>query len=282
MRSPRLLPAVVSLMLLLLLTCIQARAAVVRGQIQPNEHLRELSSLGPHTKISLRRIPDAPTFVSDSSVSAEGESNGRNTTAAQGREVYQTFIRRDGSFVFPDVIPGAYVLKISSRWHAFRTYRVDVSALLGGEGHGQTAVPDFRNSARNSVKIRSHTPGTPLSSTLTHAVLPSPFIVQPLAAFEFFTEPEGFNIKALLGNPMMLIVIAGGVLVFLMPKLMANMDPESLAELNEQQAAMQAKMNALQSGDIGSLFKDEPRTAGSAGAAPTRSAPGGGGGKRRR
>lgn len=48
-------------------------------------------------------------------------------------------------------------------------------------------------------------------------------MVHATVKHDFFVEPEGFNVKALLANPMMLIVFAGAGLLFGMPKIMVRL-----------------------------------------------------------
>ncbi|KAI9788888.1 MAG: hypothetical protein M1833_002794, partial [Piccolia ochrophora] len=52
---------------------------------------------------------------------------------------------------------------------------------------------------------------------------------------DFYTRKEGFSPASLLKNPMLLIAGLGGLLVFGMPYLLDNMDPELRAEFEEQQ-----------------------------------------------
>lgn len=64
--------------------------------------------------------------------------------------------------------------------------------------------------------------GTPLSATLSNTPLPWPLMVHATEKYDFFVEPEGFNVKALIANPMMLLVFAGAALVFILPKIMVS------------------------------------------------------------
>lgn len=82
---------------------------------------------------------------------------------------------------------------------------------------------------------------------------------------------------------MMLMAGAAMLLTYVMPKIMANLDPEAAAEIEANQKNMQKKMNALQSGDLGGFLnqnagKNEGKRIF---ANPNVNANGGGGKKRR-
>jgi len=54
-------------------------------------------------------------------------------------------------------------------------------------------------------------------------------------------------------SPMMLMMLVTGGLMFAMPYLMSNMDPETLNEVKGRQNKMAAAQNSLQNMDIGGL-----------------------------
>lgn len=63
-------------------------------------------------------------------------------------------------------------------------------------------------------------------------------LVQPVNGnqpVDYFTAREGFSLLGTLMNPMVLMMLVSMLLMFGMPKLMENMDPETMRELKEQQ-----------------------------------------------
>jgi len=67
---------------------------------------------------------------------------------------------------------------------------------------------------------------------------------------------------------MMLIMVFTGVMMFAMPYIMKNMDPEMLEEMKGRQAKMASIQSSMQSGDITSSISallagdEEPKTSG--------------------
>merc|ERR1712032_89062 len=64
--------------------------------------------------------------------------------------------------------------------------------------------------------------------------LPVPLPLEPLVAnLNFFEKREGFKISSILMNPMALMMGVTLVIMLVMPKMMANMDPEQLKEMQQ-------------------------------------------------
>lgn len=190
--------ACVLLVLALASLIAPVQSAEVRGQIQTNDALRDVVLLGATTRVQL--VPAG---------------------SSQGNRQHSTLVRRDGSFSLQGVQPGTYLLDILSRAQAFHTYRVDVpapaAASASSDAQGATAP-----GAPGLPQVRIHLPGQSLSASASAYALPYPLIAAPRAGYDFFTEKEGFNIKAMLANPMMLMAGAGMLLVFVMPKIMVS------------------------------------------------------------
>lgn len=66
--------------------------------------------------------------------------------------------------------------------------------------------------------------------------LPFPLPLEPLVTKQtFFEKREGFQWSSYLMNPMVLMMGVSLLLMVVFPKMMANMDPEQLAEMKEMQ-----------------------------------------------
>ncbi|KAE8211246.1 hypothetical protein CF327_g4991 [Tilletia walkeri] len=216
-----------------------AAALDFRVQLTTNQYLHDVAFLTSWSPATLRRIPDA-TASENASVP----------------KVMRTLARRDGSIVFSDVAPGAWLLEVQAPYLVFNQYRVDIpepDALAP-----PTSSPGEGLTWKGQPAVRVHLRGYSLASTLLSPVLPYPLIAAPISKQMFYTEPEKFNIKSLLANPMILMGGVGMLLIFVVPKLQSQLDPEAQAEMRASQASMQKKMAAFQSGDLGALFREDP------------------------
>ena len=74
--------------------------------------------------------------------------------------------------------------------------------------------------------------------------LPFPLPLEPLVAKPtFFEKREGFQWSSMFANPMMIMMVVTVGIMFVMPKMMANMDPEALKEMQEMQGGMADFLN---------------------------------------
>ena len=66
--------------------------------------------------------------------------------------------------------------------------------------------------------------------------LPFPLPLEPLVAKPtFFEKREGFNWSGMLMNPMVLMMGVTVLIMVVFPKMMSNMDPEQLKEMQQMQ-----------------------------------------------
>ncbi|KAJ1033804.1 hypothetical protein NDA16_000014 [Ustilago loliicola] len=219
-----------------------------RGQIQPNAELVHLLNLGPNTRVLLHAIPPQQTASVDEQsgvVTAPASStNASLDLAAFGqRHDRSTLVAVDGSFIFRNLVQGAYTLEIVSRTHAFEKYRIDI----------------LDPSLSKAPQIRVYTPGTSLSSILNNNLVFHPLILHATKQIDYYTEAAPLTISSLIGmgGPMMILAVVGMGMVFLLPKLTASLDPEAQQELADSQRRMQKRLAAVQSGDVSSLIYNE-------------------------
>merc|ERR1712129_644722 len=120
--------------------------------------------------------------------------------------------RQDGSFVFLTVAPGSYLLEVHDVHNVWPMVRVDVSA-------------------KSSGKIRAMLTHTkdPLALPITL----EPVLVKP----QWFEVRPPFQWTSMLMNPMVLMMGVTLLIMFAMPKMMANMDPEQLEEMKAMQGS---------------------------------------------
>ncbi|KAM0832209.1 hypothetical protein ACQ4PT_065046 [Festuca glaucescens] len=118
-----------------------------------------------------------------------------------------TFARPDGYFAFHNVPARTHLIEVSSLGYFFSPVRVDISAR--NPGHIQAALTENRR-------------------VLNELVL------EPLKAEQYYEVREPFNIMSLLKSPMGLMVGFMVLMVFVMPKMMENIDPEEIKQAQEQ------------------------------------------------
>jgi len=126
---------------------------------------------------------------------------------------YTAIPRQDGSFVFLTVAPGSYLLEVHDVHNVWPMVRVDVSA-------------------KSSGKIRAMLTHTkdPLALPITL----EPVLVKP----QWFEVRPPFQWTSMLMNPMVMMMGVTLLIMFAMPKMMANMDPEQLEEMKQMQGSM--------------------------------------------
>ncbi|ESQ53964.1 hypothetical protein EUTSA_v10026275mg [Eutrema salsugineum] len=118
-----------------------------------------------------------------------------------------TFLRPDGYFTFHKVPAGTHLIEVYALGYFFSPVRVDVSARHRGKV--QATLTETRRS-------------------LTELVL------EPLRAEQYYEMREPFSVMSIVKSPMGLMVGFMVVVVFLMPKLMENMDPEEMKRAQEE------------------------------------------------
>uniref|UniRef100_A0A7S1BVI9 ER membrane protein complex subunit 7 beta-sandwich domain-containing protein n=1 Tax=Corethron hystrix TaxID=216773 RepID=A0A7S1BVI9_9STRA len=133
---------------------------------------------------------------------------------------YATVARPDGSFSIPSVpVPGVYIIDSHSVAFAFSQVKVQLS--LNDEGkvvrkcieYMYLGAPKFPVNCSESITITA------------------------LGENQYFESVRGFSIFGMLKNPMVLLMVFSGGMMFLMPKMMENMDPEEREIMQKQMAA---------------------------------------------
>ncbi|KAJ1834278.1 hypothetical protein LPJ63_002066 [Coemansia sp. RSA 2711] len=130
---------------------------------------------------------------------------------------HRAFIQKDGSFVVENLTLGDWLLEVASADYAFPKIHVHIATSEEG---------------RASVAARYVQIGTEWSEDAP--VLAYPLKIEASAKYDFFTPRQGFSIVAMFSNPYMLMVGASLAAIFIMPKLQANLDPETLKELQNK------------------------------------------------
>lgn len=131
-----------------------------------------------------------------------------------------TFLRPDGYFSFHNVPAGTHLIEVAATGYFFSPVRVDVSA-------------------RNPGKVQA-------ALTETRRGL-SELSLEPLREEDYYEKRESFNVLSVVKSPMGLMVGFMLIVVFVMPKVMENMDPEEM-RLAQEQMRSQGGLAGLLSG----------------------------------
>ncbi|XP_057957418.1 ER membrane protein complex subunit 7 homolog [Malania oleifera] len=118
-----------------------------------------------------------------------------------------TFLRPDGYFSFHNVPAGTHLIEVAAIDYFFSPVRVDVSA---------------RNPGKIQAALTENRKG------LTELVL------EPLREEQYYEIREPFSIMSVLKSPMGLMMGFMLIVVFLMPKLMENIDTEEMKRAQEE------------------------------------------------
>ncbi|KAJ7958796.1 ER membrane protein complex subunit 7-like [Quillaja saponaria] len=118
-----------------------------------------------------------------------------------------TFLRPDGYFSFHNVPAGTHLIEVAAIGYFFSPVRVDVSAR--NPGKIQAALTENRRGL-------------------------SEFVLEPLRVEQYYEIREPFSIMSIVKSPMGLMMGFMLIVVFLMPKLMENMDPEEMKRAQEE------------------------------------------------
>ncbi|KAK1827562.1 ER membrane protein complex subunit 7 [Podospora conica] len=128
------------------------------------------------------------------------------------------------TFVFRNVTPGSYLVDVACATHAFAPLRVDVFSPSSSDD--ELAVLAWETFRGNEWGNKGE------------AVVPSTgggLEVRVLGGKGYFSERSKFNAFAILKSPMILLGLVSLAIMFGMPYLVDNMDPEMRAEWEERQ-----------------------------------------------
>lgn len=172
-----------------------------------------------------------------------------HATLTTHSQTYLAPLSTRGNFNFKNVSSGSYLLEVYCHSFYFAPLRVDVREegfSLDGPEYVQVWNTFRGNEWENkgeSINVTKEGEGTSKMYS---------FEVQLLATKKYIMERPGFSPINMLKNPMILMAILTLVVVFGMPYLMDNLDPELKAEFNEAQkpsATSSSTPNPLQNFD---------------------------------
>ena len=118
-------------------------------------------------------------------------------------------IQNNNKFTINDIYDGVYLLNIMSIDYIFPNYNIEVN--------------------NNDITIKL------LQQGEWNNIVTQPFVITPLITHTYYLEREPFNYMSYLKNPMVIMMILTGLMVFVMPRMLNSMDPEELAQIKAAQ-----------------------------------------------
>ncbi|KAJ1921593.1 hypothetical protein H4219_000631 [Mycoemilia scoparia] len=155
------------------------------------------------------------SIVTNQNLEDLSELDSRTKVIVNGGE-YVGYIRTDGSFAIHNVPAGESLLEVVSPNFEFPKIRLDITSKDGKA----IVAPRFTQQGHE------WTPNVP--------TVDYPLVLSALGKYEFIIPREGFNVIGMLMNPYMMMVGFSLIMIFVLPKLQANMDPEALETSNKQ------------------------------------------------
>lgn len=142
---------------------------------------------------------------------------------------HETYLQKSGSFVFTNVTSlGTYLLTLDS----ITLSTTDYSAFR--------IVIEANQVTANKV-YSGHDWETDVGPLVEY-----PVAFEPLYRPQYVVEREKFSAIAMLKSPMVLLTLGSLVMVFLLPKMMENLDPEALQAIQGQNGQMKSPEQAWQ------------------------------------
>lgn len=143
---------------------------------------------------------------------------------------------------------------------------------LESPSSSSVASPSATSTPEYVIEIRPFPAGTPFSPNPPNPLLAYPIKLSASHRKNYFTPRESFDLVSMFKNPMMLMMLFAGVMIFVLPKAMVriftpqtiscmlysdpnlcasqeNMDPELVKDVTQRQDRLMNIQNKLQSGD---------------------------------
>ncbi|KAF1844589.1 uncharacterized protein K460DRAFT_354488 [Cucurbitaria berberidis CBS 394.84] len=139
------------------------------------------------------------------------------------------YLTRSNTFNFNNVSSGSYLATIHCRDYAFEPLRIDIAVEEAVEGSGdkKEVIRAWQTFLGNEWDNKGESRGEGGNGLVVEA--------RPVLLKDYYQERQGFSPLSFLKNPMILMALFSMVLIFGMPKLMENMDPETKQEFEEMQ-----------------------------------------------
>ena len=158
-------------------------------------------------------------------------------------------VRQDATFAFREVPPGRYVLEVASVSHFFSQIKLDVGAKFPGE----IVALEYRWPGARQKRF-PYDKATGLALVAQQA---GPKHGNMVLTKQYFDQRQQMSIMSIFRQPMMLMMMFTMGMVFLLPKMMAGIDPEELKKMQAEQGDPSEMMASLMGGGKKSNDSDD-------------------------
>lgn len=108
------------------------------------------------------------------------------------------------------------------------------------------------------VDVGMRKPGAVLVYSPRKELLAYPIALESTGKAQYFELREGFNPRALLMNPMAIMMIFSVFSMVILPQMMKNMDPETLKEMQDtQKQLLGGSLGSLAAAGVPGAIKDK-------------------------
>jgi len=129
---------------------------------------------------------------------------------------YTTYSRPDGNFTIKDIQPGIYLIDVHSTVHHFSQVKCQ-----------------FKPDAPAQDK--------PVFSCLEYVYHGAPkramdnlLVLTAMATYDYFEVRKGFSVFSMVKNPMVILMLVTVALMYFMPKMMEDLEPEEREKMKRQ------------------------------------------------
>ncbi|WVF66886.1 hypothetical protein IAT40_001629 [Kwoniella sp. CBS 6097] len=180
----------------------------------------------------------------------------------------KVWIRQDGSFELLHVDEGEHILEPIVPGYIFQPLLITVTPQTSSPSSNIDQSPstdDKDNNANTpsspttptySIHVQAYNPTRnalpPTSASMAH-----PLVLSAVGKEDYFTPKGGMNIVGMLKNPMVLMMLFSGIMMYALPKLtasMADMDPEMAKDMAETRKKMQGVQSMDWAGSLSNML----------------------------
>ncbi|CAO2648558.1 Nn.00g078250.m01.CDS01 [Neocucurbitaria sp. VM-36] len=152
-----------------------------------------------------------------------------HATLQSSGPLLNAYLTRSNTFNFNNISSGSYLATIHCRDYAFEPLRIDVGVdeAVDGSEDKKEVIKAWQTFLGNEWDNKGESRGEGGNGLVVE--------VRPVTMKYFYQERQGFSPLSFLKSPMILMALFSMVLIFGMPKLMENMDPEMKQEFEDMQ-----------------------------------------------
>jgi len=148
----------------------------------------------------------------------------RITLGTERHGKIRSALRADGTFTVPDAPPGTHVLDVHATGLTYPPIRIRIYGEdeIGGGDVKDPGTIEAVYAEDKSVSLET-----------------KPLRLSPVSVAEYYEPSSSISVRAIMKNPMALMVIMTVFLAYVAPKLLEAIDPEELKQMQDELAGRQ-------------------------------------------